>query len=144
MVIVGASASLAASVYGTVIGRNIGVMALASAIRGSVTGATFFSASSAIVYSSFLANEDDCTMIGIREFVVSPLLVSTLETPQYVRRRQEIEGVGRVGSSDTQHPHRLSWSEMRMHKLLDSTISGALTGGILYSWQRACILSLIL
>lgn len=131
--------------YGTVIGKNIGVMALASAIRGSVTGATFFSAFSSAVYSDVQANEDDCTMIGIREFVVSPLLVSTLETPQYMRRRQEIEGVGRSGSDpQQQHSHRLSWSEMRMHKLLDSTISGALTGGILYSWQRACILSLIL
>ncbi len=104
MVIAGATASLAASVYGTVIGRNIGVMALASAIRGSVTGATFFSASSRAVYSDVQANEDDCTMIGIREFVVSPLLVSTLETPQYMRRRQEIEGVGRSGS-DPQQQH---------------------------------------
>ncbi|KAI0086200.1 hypothetical protein BDY19DRAFT_961833 [Irpex rosettiformis] len=68
---------------------------------------------------------------GVREFAVSPMLVTTLETPQYKRRRLEIEG--NVGS----HPFgRLTWSEMRMTNLLDSSISGALTGGIIHSYNR--------
>lgn len=70
---------------------------------------------------------------GIREFAVSPILVSMLDTPQYKRRRLELEGRNRL---EAPHTHRLTWSDMRMHNLLDSTISGALTGGILYSYQR--------
>ena len=56
---------------------------------------------------------------GIREFAVSPLLVSLLPGAQYERRRKE-------GTTND-----LGWSEIRTDRLLDSAVSGVFTGGII-------------
>ncbi|KAI0691039.1 hypothetical protein BC835DRAFT_1279928, partial [Cytidiella melzeri] len=83
-------------------------LALASAYSSSITGATFFS---------------------FREYVVGPLRVLYVDGSQDLRQNGGVEG-------STQRNRHLSWSEMRTHKLLDSSISGALTGGLLYSFRR--------
>ena len=73
--------------------------------------------------------------LGLREYVVSPLLVSTLPFAQYERRRHEL------GYADTHRPSNsqsMSWSDKRAHKLLDSGLSGAATGGILRGWRCTC------
>ncbi|RPD66419.1 hypothetical protein L226DRAFT_566853 [Lentinus tigrinus ALCF2SS1-7] len=58
---------------------------------------------------------------GLREVLVSPLLQSfNHSTPNQ-------------GTSSTPSPQ--SWSQMRTHKLPDSALSGAFTGGILNAWQ---------
>ncbi|KAF9063814.1 hypothetical protein BDP27DRAFT_1426470 [Rhodocollybia butyracea] len=98
----------AASVFGTGIHGiitaqpNTGLRTLSAGINGGVSGATFFT---------------------IREFVVSPLLVSTAPFAQYERRRKE----GSSGSS----LEDLKLSEIRSDRLLDSGVSGLITGGIL-------------
>ncbi|KAJ3782434.1 hypothetical protein GGU10DRAFT_396845 [Lentinula aff. detonsa] len=65
------------------------------------------------------------TFFSIREFAVSPLLVATLHFAQYERRRKE---------SDTLE--NLKWAEIRTDRLLDSAVSGSLTGGILRGMTR--------
>ncbi|RDX56469.1 hypothetical protein OH76DRAFT_389373 [Lentinus brumalis] len=66
---------------------------------------------------------------SIREVLVTPLL----RTVSYSTPNQ--------GSSSA--PSLQSWSQMRMHSLPDSALSGAITGGVLNAWQhgRARILS---
>ncbi|KAJ3972690.1 hypothetical protein EV361DRAFT_797646, partial [Lentinula raphanica] len=61
------------------------------------------------------------TFFSIREFGISPLLVATLPFAQYERRRKEGSDVA----------ENLQWSEIRTDRLLDSALSGSLTGGIL-------------
>ncbi|KAJ4487737.1 hypothetical protein J3R30DRAFT_3279579, partial [Lentinula aciculospora] len=63
------------------------------------------------------------TFFGIREFAVSPLLVATLPIAHYQRRGKDSED-------------NLQWSEIRTDRLLDSAISGFLTGGILRGVNR--------
>lgn len=62
--------------------------------------------------------------IGIREYAITPALTAYIPWPQYALRRE------------SQAP--ASWAELRTHNLLDTAISGALTGGLFNSWQRAC------
>ncbi|KAG6809977.1 hypothetical protein H0H92_013826 [Tricholoma furcatifolium] len=69
---------------------------------------------------------------GLRELVVSPVLVRTLPWPQYARRRHE------DGISDPNDPPPVgvpTWSDLRKHNTLDSGLSGAITGGALRGWR---------
>ncbi|KAF8635498.1 hypothetical protein AX17_003888 [Amanita inopinata Kibby_2008] len=84
-----------------------GLLAGTAAVNGGITAATFF---------------------GIREYAVSPLLVSTLPWTQYTRRRREL-GLAEHGGHPADEP--LTFSEKRRHKLLDSGVSGAIAGAIL-------------
>ncbi|KAI0819542.1 hypothetical protein BC628DRAFT_1402114 [Trametes gibbosa] len=68
---------------------------------------------------------------GIREVVVSPLFHTALLN---AGRTQGIPGL-----VDT--PHQPSWSQLRMHHLLDSAASGALTGAIINKWQKGRVLA---
>jgi len=86
----------------------VGVLASQTAVNTSAVAATFF-----------------C----IREYAVSPLLVSNLSWKQYETRRIALE------LGPTAQPS-LSWSDLRTHNLLDTGISGALTGGLLNSFKR--------
>ncbi|KAI0672965.1 hypothetical protein C8Q78DRAFT_1077274 [Trametes maxima] len=67
---------------------------------------------------------------GIREVVVSPLLRTTLAPAE-----PELPS----GSSSTKAPP--SWSQLRMHHLLDSAVSGALTGAIINKWRNGRVLA---
>lgn len=73
-------------------------------------------------------------LTAIREFVVSPLLVSRLSIPQYTRRRREL-GIDEVAPGASPPLEHLSWSELRTHKILDTGISGVLAGGALLGWK---------
>ncbi|KZT26382.1 hypothetical protein NEOLEDRAFT_1132430, partial [Neolentinus lepideus HHB14362 ss-1] len=95
-----------------------GLLAGTAAFNSGVAGAVFFS---------------------VREYVVSPLLLSSITSEQYERRRREIEArhlEKETGKSVSPAREHLSWSEMRVHKLLDTTVSGAFTGGLLNAWKR--------
>jgi len=70
---------------------------------------------------------------SLREYIVSPLLVSGSPSPQFVRRRRELEA---TQSGRNHEPDTLTWWEMRTHKVPDTTISGAISGGLLNSWIR--------
>lgn len=73
-------------------------------------------------------------LLGCREYLVSPILLSTLPLPQYARRKIELQD---IKGKRAEHYSPMSWVDMRMHKLLDSGLSGALTGGMLNAWKRA-------
>ncbi|KAF9500509.1 hypothetical protein BDN71DRAFT_1492845 [Pleurotus eryngii] len=85
---------------------NYGILAGAAAINSGLTAFTFF---------------------GIREFAISPLLVSSLSTKEYQRRRRSLEPL----SNDIAEQSPVSWGDLRRQKLLDSAVSGALTAGSL-------------
>ncbi|KAF7440645.1 hypothetical protein PC9H_000992 [Pleurotus ostreatus] len=85
---------------------NYGILAGAAAMNSGLTAFTFF---------------------GIREFAISPLLVSSLSTKEYQRRRRALEPL----SSDISEQSPVSWGDLRRQKLLDSAVSGALTAGSL-------------
>lgn len=100
------------SVYGAFKGYNVYTIATATALNTAIASATFFS---------------------IREYVVSPLLLSGVSSGQFLRRRQEIED---KKGKNLERSETLSWSEMRLHKLPDTALSSALSGGILNAWKR--------
>ena len=70
------------------------------------------------------------TLTALREYAVSPGLVSTLPGVQYSRQRKK-RGLNNGADDATSIPERLSWSELRSQKVLDTGISGAATGGLL-------------
>ncbi|RDB22273.1 hypothetical protein Hypma_010602 [Hypsizygus marmoreus] len=90
-----------------------GFIAAAAAINSGVTAVTFF---------------------GIREYLISPLLVSTLPWPQYVRRRREL-GINDASDDSSSALGPPTWSDLRQHKTLDTGISGVLAGGALRGWK---------
>ncbi len=67
--------------------------------------------------------------VGIREYVISPVLIRTIPGVQYARRRRDA-GISQL-PTDGDVPENVSWTEMRTSKLLDTGISGAITGGVL-------------
>ncbi|KAI0072791.1 hypothetical protein K474DRAFT_1604461, partial [Panus rudis PR-1116 ss-1] len=87
-------------------------IAASTAVNCGIFGATFFS---------------------IREYAVSPIFLSTIPWGQFPRRLRELEA--RKQGQDYV-PDKLSWWDMRAHKVPDTALSGALTGGILNAWKR--------
>lgn len=74
------------------------------------------------------------TFFSIREYFVSPLLLLAIGGGQYAQRRATIDG----GIHDPSFDGSRSWSKMRTHKLLDSTLAGGITGSVLYTLTRSC------
>lgn len=72
------------------------------------------------------------TFFSIREYVVGPALTLTHPGKQYQLRRKnmkDLDGISRAREI-------LTWSDIRTSYLLDSAISGAISGGILNTWKR--------
>ncbi|KAJ7271950.1 hypothetical protein B0H12DRAFT_1215875 [Mycena haematopus] len=88
--------------YATFTGKSHQRLATASAFNSAVTAATFFT---------------------IREYLISPTIRVAVD---YSGQRRES-----THESDNAAPEYLSWSGLRRHNLLDSGLSGAVTGGIL-------------
>ena len=69
----------------------------------------------------------------LREYIVSPILVHTIPSEQYQRRRHQL-GIGQ-NSSKTENTITDSsgsqFSSIRSQKTLDSALSGMATGGLL-------------
>ncbi|KAG6376200.1 hypothetical protein JVT61DRAFT_2175 [Boletus reticuloceps] len=61
-------------------------------------------------------------------------MVLTLPGRQYQLRRQKL--IHSIGNSMSEEPTSLSWADIRTSRLLDSGISGGLSGGILNAWKR--------
>ncbi|KIY64745.1 hypothetical protein CYLTODRAFT_424937 [Cylindrobasidium torrendii FP15055 ss-10] len=105
-VITAAASAFGTGVYQIFQGQhnNHGKLSLVAALNGAMTAATFFS---------------------IREYMVSPLLISTLPWTEYQRRVHTIDP---AFPAPTSSPSR---GERRVENTLDSALSGFLTGGIL-------------
>lgn len=70
---------------------------------------------------------------GLREYVVSPLLVSNIPSGQFCRRKLELDA---KREGQLYRPERLDWWSMRSQKIPDSALSGAISGGFLNAWKR--------
>ncbi|KAF9447262.1 hypothetical protein P691DRAFT_654045, partial [Macrolepiota fuliginosa MF-IS2] len=96
--------------------EHYGVLAGAAALNSGITAAAFFS---------------------LREFIVSPILVYTMPTEQYERRRRElgIDTSSPEAENKTSTTPNPQLSSMRGRKVLDSAVSGAATGALLRGWK---------
>lgn len=74
-------------------------------------------------------------MQGVREYAVGPALTLIHPGRQYQLRRRHLKNI-QDGSSSEQRG--LSWYDLRTSYLLDSALSGAISGGFLYTWKRPC------
>jgi hypothetical protein len=118
-----------AGLYGAFKQRSPGNFFLLSAVNSGIAAATFFSAYCDL--SPCAVNNGGPS--GLREYIVGPALVLTLPGKQYrLRRHRLIYAAG--GPTHDEPP--LSWADIRISRLLDSGISGALAGGILNTWKR--------
>ncbi|TFK63230.1 hypothetical protein BDN72DRAFT_776151 [Pluteus cervinus] len=88
-------------------------MAGVAALNSGITAATFF---------------------GIREYAVSPVLVSSISSEQYIRRRQFL-GISQPDDSLHTLSEAPSILTLRTQKLLDTSLSGALAGGLIRGWK---------
>jgi len=69
---------------------------------------------------------------GVREYLISPLFVSTFDTNQYIRQRQARSTGARVSEEPLPPP---TFGEMRFVQVPDTTASGAIAGALLTSWK---------
>jgi hypothetical protein len=93
-------------------GASPATYAVSTAMNSAIASATFFT---------------------LREYVISPFLLSTIEGGQYERRRRALEfSKSGLPISD----HYSMPSDARGIKLLDTAISGGITGAVLNSWKR--------
>lgn len=118
--------------YGAVKGYALAPIATATAVNCGIAGATFFSALFGVVP---LYLSDNFTA-GFREYVVGPILTTTITSGQFSRRRKEILEK-QQGESELMQHEQLGWWDMRADKVPDTALSGALTGGVLNAWKRA-------
>ncbi|KAG8217562.1 hypothetical protein J3R82DRAFT_5713 [Butyriboletus roseoflavus] len=88
-----------------------------------------------LLYSAVNSGIVAATFFSIREYVISPVLVSMLPGSQYQLRRQRLSLS--VGQPMSEEAAFLSWADIRTSRLLDSGVSGGLAGGILNVWKRA-------
>lgn len=128
------AAATIASAYGTVKGHNLFVLASSTSLNSGIAAATFFSTH--IFYYNGMPYSTHRS--GCREYIVSPILLSTMSSGQFLRRSRELEERidDKKGKLPQRTPEPLSWSEMRMYKLPDTAASGALAGGVLNAWKR--------
>lgn len=89
-----------------------------------------FLTAAAVLNSSASAS----VFFGCREFVVSPLLIHFATGEQYERQRQRL-GKSPVTKDETSTLPAMSWNDLRWNKLLDSGLSGMLTGAALRGFR---------
>jgi hypothetical protein len=128
---VGSAGALIGTTYGIVKRRPPLVHAINSSINSGIAGLSFF--------GMYLCDSMTCSKLtslkALREYVAGPVLVHTMPWQTYVRRRNSLRAEGSAPvSSDP-----MSISETRSHKLLDTAIAGAGTGGILNTWRRVFV-----
>lgn len=75
----------------------------------------------------------DFVAAGCREYAAGPLLTRFAPGKEYATRRKEL-GLDPLPSDESYSSSQaVSWADLRRNKLLDSGLSGALTGGVLRS-----------
>jgi len=88
---------------------------------------------SSVRYILRVFQQNSLAHTGIREYLIGPVLVLSLPGKQYELRRQGIKEAAEGPSADVS---KLTWGDIRSRKVLDSSISGALAGGVLNTWKR--------
>jgi hypothetical protein len=127
-------------VYGSFKGGEIKPVFLAgsAAFNSAVAGATFFGTVSRPLFEATVDMP-----AGVREYVVSPALLSTLSWKQYRHRRRNFEfpslSKRQMASLADGTDEAVTLGELRTYRLLDTGLSGAITGGALNSLKRTSI-----
>jgi hypothetical protein len=83
---------------------------------------------------------------AIREYVTTPLLMQTVPWELYIRRRewlaQNTRSTGALSPELLEsYPHAVTFSELRLDKLADSTITGAVLGGLTNAFRRTFMIN---
>jgi len=90
---------------------SLGLYASSAALSSGIAGVTFFS---------------------IREYLISPLFISTFNANQYIRQRRALS-TDTTAFAEPLPP--LSFGEMRFTRVPDTAASGAVAGALLTSWK---------
>lgn len=98
---------------------------------------------SSLVIKLFYSSLGSDGFKGCREFAVSPLLIYTASGKQYARRRKEL-GISPLTETETSMVSQMAPTELRWNKLLDSGLSGLLTGGVLRGLRSKSLISYVL
>ncbi|KAG8766471.1 hypothetical protein FRC12_006867 [Ceratobasidium sp. 428] len=108
--------ALGGASYALVKSQPPSLMGFAAGINSGIAGLTFF---------------------ALREYVISPALVLSLDTPEYARRRTSL-GISSPfpSSGSTAGTPSDELRAIRQTKLPDTAISGAVTGAGLNYWRR--------
>jgi hypothetical protein len=79
---------------------------------------------------------------AVREYAVSPALLTLVDAGQYPRRRRALQRA--LGAQDlglAEDDDVRSFADMRTERMPDSMLAGALAGAVLNAWRRTAILS---
>jgi hypothetical protein len=106
------------------------IYAASAALNCGIASATFFSTLT-VYFSSVPAS----LLVGCRGYVIVPLLDQTLPS-----RLHERESARRVPASpEAPTGGATTWGAMRSHRVLDSALSGGITGSVLNTWRRSSL-----
>ncbi|ELU39630.1 hypothetical protein AG1IA_06338 [Rhizoctonia solani AG-1 IA] len=106
---VSCTGALSGAVYALFKSQSPALMGFAAGINSGIAGLTFF---------------------ALREYVVSPALVLSLDTSQYAQRRARL-GITSKQFNDLKyaHEHQDELAMIRRDRLLDTGVAGAIAGG---------------
>ncbi|KAG8684017.1 hypothetical protein FRC11_012732, partial [Ceratobasidium sp. 423] len=106
--------ALSGAIYALFKSQSPSLMGFAAGINSGIAGLTFF---------------------AVREYVVSPALISSLDTPQYARRRSQLGITSKFNDLKYAHDHQDELAIIRQDRLLDTSVAGAIAGGGLNCWR---------
>ncbi|KAG8711620.1 hypothetical protein FRC08_015678 [Ceratobasidium sp. 394] len=107
--------ALGGASYALVKSQPPSLMGFAAGVNSGIAGLTFF---------------------ALREYAISPALVLSLDTSEYARRRADLGILSPFPSASTLATPPDELRAIRQNRLLDTSISGALTGAGLNYWRR--------
>jgi hypothetical protein len=73
--------------------------------------------------------------VGIRGYLIVPILNQLLPS----RLHEQEDSRKNLASSEASSPGAVTWGAMRLHRTLDSALSGGFTGSVLNTWRRSFI-----
>ena len=106
------------------------IYAASAALNCGIAGATFFS-----TLIKYVSSPRASLLAGIRGYVIVPLLDRTL--PSRLGERESSRGAPAL--PDVSTSGAVTWGAMRLHRTLDSAISGGITGSVLNTWRRSSL-----
>jgi hypothetical protein len=109
--------------------RNPGLLTSSAVLNSGATAFVFFG-----MFPGQPSLQLSDLLKACREFAISPLLIHFASGEQYAHRRREL-GINPLTKNEASSLQELSWTDLRWNKLLDSGLSGMLTGGALRGFR---------
>ncbi|GAB1520308.1 hypothetical protein RhiTH_003382 [Rhizoctonia solani] len=138
---VSCTGALSGAVYALFKSQSPALMGFAAGINSGIAGLTFFGTHYNRLFMRFLHRSQRPPPLSrdpaLREYVVSPALVLSLDTSQYAQRRARL-GITSKQFNDLKyaHEHQDELAMIRRDRLLDTGVAGAIAGGGLNFWRR--------